>query len=116
MWAINFNGLFLDFSALCKCRLIALRKPFKFTDTSSAGKTTRKVIKILRDLFLAHLIFDISGKTSNSNRMSNSLCADYTQEKRIVSAKLALTDKLKEKSGLGMIVDYSRDYTVVNGV
>ena len=29
VWAINFNGLVLDFSALCKCRLIALHKPFK---------------------------------------------------------------------------------------
>ena len=28
MWAINFNGLLLDLSALCKCRLIALHKPF----------------------------------------------------------------------------------------
>ena len=28
MWAINFNGIFLDLSALCKCRLIALHKPF----------------------------------------------------------------------------------------
>ena len=29
VWAIDFNGLFLDFSALCKCRLLALHKPFK---------------------------------------------------------------------------------------
>ena len=28
VWAIDFNGLFLDFSALCKCRLLALHKPF----------------------------------------------------------------------------------------
>ena len=27
MLAIDFNGLFLDFSALCKCRLLALHKP-----------------------------------------------------------------------------------------
>ena len=31
MWVIDFNGLFLDFSALCKCRLLALQKPFKRT-------------------------------------------------------------------------------------
>ena len=29
MWVINFNGLFLDFAALCKCRLLAFYKPFK---------------------------------------------------------------------------------------
>ena len=28
VWTINFNGLFLDSSALCKCRLIALHNPF----------------------------------------------------------------------------------------
>ena len=28
-WAINFNELFLELSALCKCRLIALHEPFK---------------------------------------------------------------------------------------
>ena len=26
VWAIDFNGIFLDFSALCKCRLLALHK------------------------------------------------------------------------------------------
>ena len=28
VWAIDFNGLFLDFSSLCKCRLLALHKSF----------------------------------------------------------------------------------------
>ena len=28
VWAIDFNGLLLDFSALCKRRLLALHKPF----------------------------------------------------------------------------------------
>ena len=38
MRAINFNGLYLHFSALCKCRLISLHKPFKehFPDWSYA--------------------------------------------------------------------------------
>ena len=31
MLAINFNGLFLDSSAVCKCRLLALQKPFNLT-------------------------------------------------------------------------------------
>ena len=26
------------------------------------------------------------------------------------------TDPLKDKSGVGIVVDYSRDYSVVNGV
>ena len=36
VWAINFNGLFLDFSALRKCRLLALHKPFKNLSTVGA--------------------------------------------------------------------------------
>ena len=30
--------------------------------------------------------------------------------------KLIVPLRLKDKSGIGIIVDYSRDYTVVNGV
>ena len=41
MWAINFNELFLDFSVLYKCRLIALHKPFK-AGSPLGGKMSRR--------------------------------------------------------------------------
>ena len=48
VWTIDSMGYFLDFSALCKCRLLALHKPFKLTDIASAGKTARKITKMLQ--------------------------------------------------------------------
>ena len=49
--AINFNGLFLDFSALCSCRLLALHKPFKRAQRcvkeSRVGQRSERLKKIL---------------------------------------------------------------------
>ena len=44
VWAIDFNGLFLDFSALCKCRLLALHKPFKRIQVAYSSFSLRTII------------------------------------------------------------------------
>ena len=40
----------------------------------------------------------------------------FTLNKKLFNNVIALPHRLKEKSRVVMIIDYSRDYTVVNGV
>ena len=43
VWAIDFNGLFLDFSVQCKCKLLALHKPFKALKVLTTENFTVKI-------------------------------------------------------------------------